>query len=68
MVDGGSLAAAKRAAIANLDPKERELLEGTTTGKRCGPDCRDVLRGNRLTYPFLLLFSPWVGQEQKGPY
>jgi hypothetical protein len=35
-VDGGSLAAAKRAAIADLDPRERELLEGTTTGKRYG--------------------------------
>lgn len=35
MIDGGSLAAAKRAVTADLDPKERELLEGTTTGKRC---------------------------------
>jgi hypothetical protein len=39
MVDGGSLAAAKRAVLADLDPKQRELLDGTSTGKRCGQDC-----------------------------
>lgn len=34
LMDGGSLAAAKRAAVANLEDVEREILEGTSVGKR----------------------------------
>ncbi|KAH8081874.1 WLM domain-containing protein [Filobasidium floriforme] len=66
LMDGGSLAAAKRAAVANLEDVEREILEGTSVGKRARTKSAAEMRAEAAERRIKALNQPQPSPQAQG--